>query len=160
MNSWEVSACYPQRTFYPLSDGLSIKNHRITRTDLRPCSTCTSYSQANIYSYALLAISNSNEFTFVRLRYSFEGRRPSQTTHHSLSLVVKVSFTKNDTQFSILRITPPTCIFFHSTIKSCRQGAQGLSVQLQLMRIFTHIPISQGPLMRQQESHYVIHAGQ
>jgi len=28
------------------------------------------------------------------------------------------------------------------------------------MRIFTHIPISQGPLMRQQESHYVIHAGQ
>jgi hypothetical protein len=30
MNSWAVSACYPQSTFYPLSDGPSIQNHRIT----------------------------------------------------------------------------------------------------------------------------------
>ena len=27
-----VSACYPRRTFYPLSDGPSIQNHRITMT--------------------------------------------------------------------------------------------------------------------------------
>ena len=27
-----VSACYPRRTFYPLSDGPSIQNHRITKT--------------------------------------------------------------------------------------------------------------------------------
>ena len=26
MNSWEESACYPQSTFYPLSDGPSIQN--------------------------------------------------------------------------------------------------------------------------------------
>ena len=30
MNSWAVSACYPQSTFYPLSDGPSIQSHRIT----------------------------------------------------------------------------------------------------------------------------------
>ena len=52
-DSWESSACYPRRTFYPLSDGPSIRNHRITMTDLRPCSTCQSYSQANLYHYAL-----------------------------------------------------------------------------------------------------------
>ena len=32
MNSWAVSACYPRSTFYPLSDGPSIQNHRITKT--------------------------------------------------------------------------------------------------------------------------------
>ena len=37
---WAVSACYPQSTFYPLSDGPSIQNHRITKTYFRTCSTC------------------------------------------------------------------------------------------------------------------------
>ena len=46
MNSWEESACYPQSTFYPLSDGPSIQNHRITMTCFRTCSTCQSRSQA------------------------------------------------------------------------------------------------------------------
>ncbi|EYU52371.1 putative cell wall-associated hydrolase [Acinetobacter baumannii 1428368] len=39
-----VSACYPQSTFYPLSDGPSIQNHRITKTYFRTCSTCGSRS--------------------------------------------------------------------------------------------------------------------
>src|SRR3569623_446983 len=46
MNSWAVSACYPRSTFYPLSDGPSIQNHRITKTSFRSCSTCLSRSQA------------------------------------------------------------------------------------------------------------------
>ena len=46
MNSWAVSACYPRSTFYPLSDGLSMQNHRITKTYFRTCSTCLSRSQA------------------------------------------------------------------------------------------------------------------
>ena len=33
---WAVSACYPQSTFYPLSDGPSIQNHRITKTYFVP----------------------------------------------------------------------------------------------------------------------------
>ncbi len=41
---WAVSACYPQSTFYPLSDGPSIQNHRITKTYFRTCSTCGSRS--------------------------------------------------------------------------------------------------------------------
>ena len=30
MSSWGRSACYPRSTFYPLSDGPSMRNHRIT----------------------------------------------------------------------------------------------------------------------------------
>src|SRR5215207_10025877 len=36
MSSWGRSACYPQRTFYPLSDGPSMQNHRITISNFVP----------------------------------------------------------------------------------------------------------------------------
>ncbi len=84
-NSRGRSACYPQGNFYPLSDGLSIQHRRITRTDFRLCSICLSHSQANLYPYALLAISIRHELTFARLRYSLGGDRPSQTTHLTVS---------------------------------------------------------------------------
>ncbi len=38
-----------QSTFYPLSDGPSIQNHRITLASFRSCSTCMSHSQAPFY---------------------------------------------------------------------------------------------------------------
>ena len=38
-------------TFYPLSDGPSIQNHRITMTYFRTCSSCDSRSQAGLYHY-------------------------------------------------------------------------------------------------------------
>src|SRR5688572_13024917 len=87
MNSWGESACYPRRTFYPLSDGPSIQNHRITKTYFRTCSTCQSRSQAHFYLYAHCTISDRAECTFVLLRYSLGGDRPSQTTHHTLSSI-------------------------------------------------------------------------
>ena len=85
MNSWAVSACYPRSTFYPLSDGPSIQNHRITKTYFRTCSTCLSRSQARFCLYTLRPISDRSEPTIARLRYSFGGDRPSQTTHHTRS---------------------------------------------------------------------------
>ena len=48
MDAWVRSACYPRRTFYPLSDGPSTRDHRITMTDFRLCSTCWSRSQAGL----------------------------------------------------------------------------------------------------------------
>ena len=83
MNSWPRSACYPRRTFYPLSDGPSMRNRRITRTCFRTCSTCRSHSQPGLYPCALRLISKQPEPSFVRLRYSLGGDRPSQTTHHA-----------------------------------------------------------------------------
>ncbi len=45
---WKSSACYPRRTFYPLSDGPSTRDHRITMTDFRLCSSCQTRSQASL----------------------------------------------------------------------------------------------------------------
>ena len=66
-------------------DDPSTRNRRVTRTDFRPCSTCPSRSQAPLYSYALHTIADRAEGTFVRLRYSLGGDRPSQTTRLTLS---------------------------------------------------------------------------
>ena len=86
VNSWGKSACYPRRTFYPLSDGPSTQDHRITKPDFRPCSTCPSRSQAPFCLYTRRLIADQPEGTFGRLRYSLGGDRPSQTTHQTLSL--------------------------------------------------------------------------
>lgn len=85
MDSWEVSACYPRGSFYPLSDGLSIQHRRITKSCFRTCSICQSRSQAPLYLYTLWLISIQPEGTFERLRYSLGGDRPSQTAHLALS---------------------------------------------------------------------------
>ncbi len=74
-----------QGSFYPLSDGPSMRNHRITKPDFRPCSTCRSRSQAPFCLYTLRMISNHSEGTFGRLRYIFGGDRPSQTARLTLS---------------------------------------------------------------------------
>ena len=72
----EVSACYPRRTFYPLSDGPSTQNHRITMTVFRLCSTCQSRSQAGLCHCTLRTISDRSEPTFARLRYFLEATAP------------------------------------------------------------------------------------
>ena len=67
-----------------MSYGPSIRNHRITKTDFRPCSTDESRSQAHFYLYALRLIANQAECTFALLRYSLGGDRPSQTAQLTL----------------------------------------------------------------------------
>ncbi len=71
-------------TFYPLSDGPSMRNHRITMPYFRTCSTCKSHSQAPLCHCTLRTVTKRAEGTFGSLRYSFGGDHPSQTTHHAL----------------------------------------------------------------------------
>src|ERR1051325_9647494 len=85
MNSWAVSACYPRRTFCPLSDGPSIQNHRITRSCFRTCSPCQARSQARLCPCTSCAVSDRAKRTFELLRYSLGGDRPSQTAYHARS---------------------------------------------------------------------------
>ena len=85
VDSWGRSACYPQGSFYPLSDGPSMRYHRITKSDFRPCSTCMSCNQASFCLYTLRTISDRAEETFERLRYFLGGDRPSQTAHLTVS---------------------------------------------------------------------------
>ena len=68
-----------------MSDGPSIRNHRITISYFRTCSTCWSRSQAPLCYYTQRLISDQPEGTFERLRYSLGGDRPSQTAYQKLS---------------------------------------------------------------------------
>ena len=83
MDSWAVSACYPRRTFYPLSDGPSTQNHRITMTDLSSLLDLSVSQSGRLMPLHSTTDFNRSEPTIARLRYSLGGDRPSQTTHHA-----------------------------------------------------------------------------
>ena len=88
VDSWGRYACYPYGNFYPMSDGPSIQNHRITISCFRTCSTCLSRSQAPFCYCTQWLISDQPEGTFERLRYFLGGDRPSQTAYQKLSLAL------------------------------------------------------------------------
>ena len=139
MSSWGRSACYPQRTFYPLSDGPSMQNHRITISVFRPCSTCQSHSQACLCYCTPRTITNRTEGTFESLRYTFGGDHPSQTTHHTMSLTLARLDIKK-IKGGISPLTPPNLaardqslppilhIIYPMSMRSYSKGARGLSV--------------------------------
>ena len=142
MDSWESSACYPRRTFYPLSDGPSTRDHRITMANFRFCSICRSRSQAGLCHCTHQLISDQPEPTIARLRYSLGGDRPSQTTHHAGSRA-QVHGPRLDIRArkgGISRLPPPQLapglqrlppiLHIRSLIplQSCSKGARGLSV--------------------------------
>ena len=172
VSSWGRSACYPRRTFYPLSDGPSTQNHRITMTDFRLCSTCTSYSQASLCHYTQHLISIQIELTFVSLRYSLGGDRPSQTTHQTLSSYrICIKLAIRIFKGGISRLTPIQLASYHHrlppilhmnipiAVSSYSKGARGLSVFPRVGGIFTSTTISLDPPLRQLPSRYAIHAG-
>ena len=76
---------YPQRSFYSLSDGHSIMNHRITIPYLRTCSTCRSYSQACLCYCTLKLVSFQSKqtlWTSMILYY----RTPSQRNYQVVTV--------------------------------------------------------------------------
>ena len=142
MDSWASSACYPRRTFYPLIDGPSTRDHRVTMTDFRLCSTCQSRSQAGLCHCTQQLISDQLEPTIARLRYSLGGDRPSQTTHHAGSRI-RLHGPRLDIRTDkggISRLAPPELAprfqslppILHMIrllpVQSCSKGARGLSV--------------------------------
>ena len=173
VDSWEESACYPRSTFYPLSDGPSIQNHRITKTGFRPCSTCLSRSQAPFCLYTHCAISDRAEGPFVLLRYALGGDRPSQTTRHALSLtsIQTPRLELRTGQGGISRSAPrrlasplpslPPILHkpIQNPVQSCSKGSRGLSVLPREHCIFTAISISLSLGWRQRGHRYAIRAG-
>ena len=140
VNSWGVSACYPRGSFYPLSDGPSTRNHRITKPDFRPCSTCRSCSQAPFCLCTLRAISVRAEGTFGRLRYSLGGDRPSQTARLALSAIFRSALGLQITRggiptsapkilaYLLLRLPPILYMIIQNPIPGCSKAPWGLSV--------------------------------
>ena len=173
VNSWAVSACYPRRTFYPLSDGPSIRNHRITKAWFPTCSTRRSRSQAPLCLCTRRRVSNPSEGTFARLRYSLGGDRPSQTTRQAMS-PASLQRPRLESQISkggISRTAPPKLAsrlhrlppILHmrtrNPLPSCSKGARGLSVLPRVEGIFTPTSISLSLWLRQCGSRYAIRAG-
>ena len=142
VNSWARSACYPQGSFYPLSDGPSIRHRRITIPDFRPCSTCLSHSQARFCNCTRRLVSIQSERTFGRLRYSLGGDRPSQTAHLTVS-PDQIHGRRLEFQYSKSGIPTPTprtlactslCLppilymYDQNSISGCSKAPWGLSV--------------------------------
>ncbi len=150
-----------------------MRNHRITKTCFRTCSRCLSRSQAPLCLYTRRLVSIQPEGTLARLRYSFGGDRPSQTTHHAMS---RTSITgrrleSKNSKGGISRVAPPRLAprfqslppILHmlplDPLQSCSKGAQGLSVLPRVPGIFTESAISLSPWLRQWGDRYAIRAG-
>jgi len=173
VNSWARSACYPRSTFYPLSDGPSTRDHRITRPGFRLCSTCPSHSQAGFCPCTRRTISNRAEPTLGRLRYSLGGDRPSQTAHLPLSSgrlhgpQLEPSHSQGGISTSppprlaprVLRLPPILHRLRQSSMTGYSQGSRGLSVYSRVASIFTGTTVSPGLSRRQRPSRYAIRAG-
>src|SRR6185437_17150678 len=149
-------ACYPQGSFYPLSDGPSMRYHRITKPDFRPCSTCRSRSQAPLCLCTLRMISNHSEGTLGRLRYSLGGDRPSQTARLTRSLL-PIQGDRLEPRYDqggiptapppmlahrLPRLPPILYRPYPSSISSCSKAPWGLSVTSRVTCIFTGTKIS------------------
>ena len=160
MSSWGRSACYPQRTFYPLSDGPSMQNRRITISVFRPWSTCMSHSQASLCYCTPRTVTKRTELTFESLRYLFGGDHPSQTTHQTMSpeqsgldtghgkggisTAANLRLATQDRSLPpILHIPCPISMLNYS------EGAWGLSVPLRVPGVFTGTTISPSSWPRQ-----------
>lgn len=118
-------------------------------------------------------ISDHAEGTFALLRYALGGDRPSQTTHHTLSLIrfheSRLEF--QEFQGGISRLAPENLatslhslppILHRNTqnpMQSCSKGARGLSVLPRVHCIFTAISTSLSLGWRQCGYRYAIRAG-
>ena len=173
MDSWERLACYPQGSFYPLSDGPSTRYHRITKPDFRPCATCMSCSQAPFCLYTLRTISDRAEGTFGRLRYSLGGDRPSQTARQAVSQTRIHSSWLELKQYKggiptaaptrltshLLSLPPILYMYCLNSMLSYSKAPWGLSVLSQVPGIFTGTTISPSLLLRQCPNRYAFRAG-
>ena len=153
LSSWGRSACYPRSTFYPLSDGPSIRNRRITLPCFRTWSTCRSLSQARFCQCTQRTVAIRAERALGSLRYPFGGDHPSQTTRQAVS-PISTGLAPGLRKGGISTTAPrKLALPFHSlppilhirspgAALSCSKGSRGLSVPLRVGGIFTATTIS------------------
>jgi len=156
-----------------LSDGTSIRNHRITKSYFRTCLSRRTRSQAPLCLCTQLLTFIQDEGTFERLRYSLGGNRPSQTTHLTLSSVRfhglelepqsrkgGISLAAPPRPKSGNQSLPPMLrILPRNSILSYSKAPRGLFVYPQVVRVFTDTTISPSLPPRQFSFRYAIRAG-
>ena len=169
MSSWEGSACYPRSTFYPLSDGPSMRNRRITMLQFPACAACRPPSQAPFCHYTLRTVTDRPEGTFRSLRYAFGGDHPSQTTHQAMSSCQELELKQTKGRIStaapqtlaclLQSLRPILHIACPNSMLSYSKGSRGLFVPSRVIGIFTDTTISLSSRLRQRPDHYTIRAG-
>ena len=169
MSSWEGSACYPRSTFYPLSDGPSIRNRRITMPQFPACSARRPRSQAPFCHCTLRPVTIRPEGTFGSLRYAFGGDHPSQTARQAVSPFKGLGARHPEGRIStaaphmlahlLQSLRPILHTGSPAPTLSCSKGSRGLFVPSRVIGIFTDTSISQGSRSRQCPDHYTIRAG-
>ena len=169
MSSWRRSACYPRSTFYPLSDGQSTQNHRITIPYFRTWSTCMSHSQAPLCYCTPRTVTIRAEGTLGSLRYAFGGDHPSQTTHQAMSSYQELEFKQTKGRIStaapqtlaclLQSLRPILHIVYPNSALSYSKGSRGLFVPLRVPGIITGTTISPSSRLRQCPDRYTIRAG-
>ena len=169
MSSWEGSACYPRSTFYPLSDGPSMRNRRITMLQFPACAACRPPSQAPFCHYTLRTVTDRPEGTFRSLRYAFGGDHPSQTTHQAVSAYHALDLRQPKGRISrmaprklalpLRSLRPILHIACPNSMLSYSKGSRGLFVPSRVIGIFTDTTISLSSRLRQRPDHYTIRAG-
>ena len=169
LSSWEGSACYPRSTFYPLSDGPSMRNRRITMLWFPTCSACLPPSQAPFCHCTLPPVTNRREGTFRSLRYSFGGDHPSQTARQAVSPKCGLAARQRKGRIStaaphglasaLHSLRPILHIRCPDAALSCSKGSRGLFVPSRVIGIFTDTTISLSSWLRQRPDHYTIRAG-
>ena len=141
MDSWERLACYPQGSFYPLSDGPSTRYHRITKPYFRTCSSCLTRSQAPFCLYTLRAISLLSRLEFQYIKGGIPTSAPARLAS------------------SFPCLPPILYVMYQNPMSGYSKAPWGLSVQSRVTCIFTGISISPGPSLRQCPNRYTFRAG-
>ena len=157
-----------------MSDGPSIRDHRITKPYFRTCSTDKSRSLAPFYLCARCLIANQAEGTYWTPPLLF-GRRPPQSNCPTETVRCPVSresaLELKHAKGGISRLAPPKLASqlqrlppilhktYHSPISAYSKGSRGLSVLVRVRGIFTTTTISPGHWLRQCFCRYAFHAG-
>ncbi len=159
-------------TFYPLSDGPSIQNHRITMTCFRTCSRRHARSQASLCHCTNLLM--SDRLANLRAPPLRFGRRPPQSNYppdtvrnpdkgptlEHQTLKGGISRLAPRRLASTLQSLPPILhIKAQCSVSSYSKGSRGLSVLPRVHCIFTASSISLSLGWRQPGHHYAIRAG-
>ena len=170
MSSWGGSACYPRSTFYPLSDGPSMRTRRITMPQFPACSACLPPSQAPLCHCTLKAGYQSARGHLWKPPLRF-WRRPPQSNYPPNSVPINNGLelkqpkgristtTPRELASPLLSLRPILHINCPNSMLSYSKGSRGLFVPSRVIGIFTDTTISLSSRLRQRPDHYTIRAG-
>src|SRR3989344_911016 len=166
------SACYPRGSFYPLSPERDQAHRGITKTVFRPCSTCSSCSQAGfmpLHDEARFpsALSQPLYASVTFLEATSPVKLPTKQCFIAgflCGIMIRVDIFKERCSIDGMhRMVRPSLL--RSTVKntfpvsSCSKAPRGLFVHVCVGRIFTAISISPGNGSRQLSSRSTFRAG-